>query len=210
MQAEHRRVRGAAVEDVARDGRADPRQVHPDLVRAAGAGRHRQERRAVGSPAQAAVFGERCLAPLAAHLVLVAAVHPAGDGRLDPALGPGRGGVDQRQVRLPDAAPAEQLVHGLLGRLVFGEQQHARGGLVQAVEHRGAVRGAGAGQVLGDAELDTPLLARGRQRHRRARRLVHHQQVVVFEQDGGRLQAEGAERLVRVHAHLEAAAGRGG
>ena len=136
-----------AVRPVPDDGVADGREVHADLVGAAGLEPHGQEGGGlgIGVPVLDLVVGGRGATVRGDGLQGGTLGIPA-DGRLDPARGLGHRARDQRGVLPLDVVGRDHGAEAFMGLLGPGDHEEARGAPVEAVDD------ARTGRVRADAD----------------------------------------------------------
>src|SRR5258708_6595924 len=180
----HAAAAAVGVFAIAHHGMPDVREVHPDLVRAAGAERHAHE---LGQfPARYDRGEGDRVPPARLHRHALALVLIARDGRGDLHRALGEVAPDQRGIRalhttLLDRS-GETAVH-----LVRLGQQHQPGRItVEAVHDPRPARHCAGGQVdaASDEDVDeTVLPMAGPGMHDETRGLVEHREVLVFEHE---------------------------
>ena len=184
-----------AVLGVADDGVAGVGQVHADLVRAAGLQRNVQQREAAMRLRRP---DQRDRAPAVRvrgrdhlHVAFAGGVQRLVQRLVDDLQVLRPGAADECLVVLAGVAGAELVLQRHQRAALLGQQQHARGFLVEPVhELQEAGVGTRLAQLLDHARADAAAAMHGH-----AGRLVDGQQVLVLEQDG---------ELARRHVHHRA------
>jgi hypothetical protein len=174
-----------AIDAILGDGEADGGEVDADLVGAAGLGMDEEERAFAVIPEEF-VFGARFATPRDdGHACAVAGM--ARDGGLDNGMGAFGDAVADGDVGLVDVTFREGGAEMGLGSGGLGEEEHAGGVLVEAVDDAGVLGFEGAGEggvVLQEPGGDGGGGVAGGAVDGDARRLVDDEEGFVFVEDG--------------------------
>ena len=181
------------------------REVHADLVRAAGLGAH-QHVRGPGEPLDGLEAGHGMLAPFAGPRDRARETGLAHEVPVEGAA-VGKSSLDQRDVLALDRMAAEELLQRVEGGAVAREDERAGGVVVEPVHDAGVRPSAVAMlQVVDGAGPERVLLAGLGGHGQEARRLVDDEDVVVLVEHGEARAHRAAHGAVRVE--LDRGAGR--
>ena len=138
---QHQSPGGATVEAVAHDGAVQPEGVGSMDAQLVGAARERLKADSGHAVVafQHTVSGHGEPAVLAVHSLAGTVVDVGADGQIDDALILHDQAVEQGDITLADGVLFKLLLQSLMGRLVLGKDDQARGFLVQAMDHDGAM-----------------------------------------------------------------------
>ncbi len=163
-------------------------KVHADLVGAAGGEAAFQERDGGVEDFQGSVAGERCLAAVGDEGHALAVLRVPADGALDFAFGGFGDGPYEGFVGAFDIPGGEGGGEGGEGLLGLGDDHHAGGVAVKAVDDAGPAFAADAGEfvsAMGEERVHQgAVFVAGGGVDDEAGGLVQHDEVAVFVQDG--------------------------